>query len=340
LIEVETDHVMTRLGECHRKWQTDVTQADDSDLHRAQCRDNLGFTGVDTSLNGRLRLSTAASAAKSAASIAAVTGSRNLLRQVAKGPTMLGKLPAILSFLFGDAGADYGLGPLARLRLFRGFRRNNKQVETLSSIVEHLELARALLAVPPSVPGDVVECGCYKGGCTVNLSLVCRLVGRRLLVCDSFAGLPPILDQDRGHSTPHHGDTGEYEEGQFAASLEEVQANVSKFGAAEVCDWVVGYFDQSLADFDRPTVMAFLDVDLIDSLLPCLQAIWPRLASEGRVYVHEAEDLTLVGVFFDQGWWMAELGERAPGFVGAGSGLPLVTLHGSDLGYAEKSAAA
>jgi O-methyltransferase len=272
------------------------------------------------------------------ASIAPVTGSENLLQRVVKASAMFGKVPAILAFLLGDAGSAYGVGPLARLRLFRAFRRNNQRVETLSGIVEHLEIARALLAVPPSVPGDVVECGCYKGGCTVNLSLVCRLVGRRLIVCDSFAGLPPVLAHDRGHSTPHHGETGEYEEGQFAASLEEVRDTVAKFGAAEVCDWVVGYFDQSLADFDRPTVMAFLDVDLIDSLKPCLRAIWPRLAPPGRVYMHEAEDLTLVGVFFDQDWWQGEFKYRAPGFVGAGSGLPLVTLRGSDLGYAEKSA--
>lgn len=102
---------------------------------------------------------------------------------------------------------------------------------------------------------------------------------------------------------------------------------------------MVGFFDESLRDFDEPVVMAFLDVDLIDSLRPCLAAIWPRLAEGGCVYVHEADDLALVATFFDWDWWEEAIGTDAPGFVGAGTGLPLVALRGLDLGYAEKVAA-
>jgi hypothetical protein len=260
---------------------------------------------------------------------------------MAKVSGMFLKLPAIAAFvLSGDLGSDYGVGRLRRARLFMAFRRNNRQVETLSSIVEHLEMATALLRIPSDRAGDVVECGCYKGGCSVNLSLVCELVGRRLIVCDSFQGLPEPLEHDRGHITPHHGETGEYSGGQFAASLDEVKANMAACGSPGVCEYKVGYFDESLKDFDQRVAMAFLDVDLIDSLTPCLQAIWPHLDEGGRVYVHEAEDLTLVGVFFDRAWWREELGQSPPGFVGAGAGLPLVALRGSDLGYAEKIGAA
>ena len=38
--------------------------------------------------------------------------------------------------------------------------------------------------------GVVVECGCFLGGSTANLSLVCEVVGRELIVYDSFEGLP------------------------------------------------------------------------------------------------------------------------------------------------------
>ena len=117
--------------------------------------------------------------------------------------------------------------------------------------------------------------------------------------------------------------------GQFAASLDEVKANMAACGSPGVCDYKVGYFDESLKDFDRQVAMAFLDVDLIDSLTPCLQAIWPHLDEGGRVYVHEAEDLTLVGVFFYRAWWRDELDQAPPAFYrGAGAGLPLVALRG------------
>ena len=46
-------------------------------------------------------------------------------------------------------------------------------------------------------PGVVVECGCFMGGSTANLSLVCGIVGRGLIVYDSFEGLPRPTPGDR-----------------------------------------------------------------------------------------------------------------------------------------------
>jgi hypothetical protein len=91
-----------------------------------------------------------------------------------------------------------------------------------------------------------------------------------------------------------------------------------------------------MVNVDEPVVMAFLDVDLMSSLNPCLGAIWPRLAKGGRVYVHETDDLALVARFFDRDGWTTEIKEDPPGFVGGGSGLPLAGVIGSSLGFAEK----
>ena len=43
----------------------------------------------------------------------------------------------------------------------------------------------------------MVECGCFLGGSTANLSLVCDIVGRELIVYDSFEGLPPPEADDK-----------------------------------------------------------------------------------------------------------------------------------------------
>ncbi|HYH54590.1 MAG TPA: TylF/MycF/NovP-related O-methyltransferase [Solirubrobacterales bacterium] len=247
------------------------------------------------------------------------------------------KVPWYVSFVLDrEIGAEYGIGIRQKVRLLRSFHRNAGQVETLSSIGEHLELAAAIMRVPKAVSGDIIECGCYRGGSTCNLSLVCRLVGRRLIVADSFAGLPPITPGEGFHPIPHQKRAEEYVEGQFAASLETVKENLARHGDLEVCDFKVGYFHESLSSLDRPIAAAFLDVDLIESLKPCLEAIWPRLHAGGRLYVHEANDLKLVGTFFDAAWWREQLASEPPGFVGAGSGLPLAPLEGSELGYAEK----
>lgn len=247
------------------------------------------------------------------------------------------KLPFILHFLFAkDSSQDYSVGMRQKLWLLWRMWRNGRRVETLSTILEHLEMASALLQVPRSVQGDVIECGCYKGGSSVNLSLVCAMVGRRLVICDSFEGLPEPAEYDKFHFVVHTGHTNWYVKGRFAVRLEEVRQNLARYGRLDVCDFVVGYFQQTLHSLDRTWVLGFLDVDLVDSLKPCLTALWPRLQEGCRLYVHEARSLFLVAPFFDSAWWHKEVGADAPGLVGAGTGLPLEAFAGSELGYAQK----
>lgn len=250
--------------------------------------------------------------------------------------SLLNSAPIVLAFL-GDPeiGRAYGVGFRAKLRLLIQFAANTKRLPTLSHIREHLEMARALLAVPPDLKGDVVECGCYLGGSSVNISLVCALTGRRLLIYDSFEGLPEPGDHDRVHENLNQGYPDEYFKGRFAASMEMVRDNLKALGKAECCELIQGFFDQTLPGTGHDVVMAFLDVDLIDSLKPCLIGLWPKIASGCRVYVHEASSLSLIALFFDHGWWQENLDQPAPGFVGSGSGLPLA-LSGSELGYAQK----
>jgi hypothetical protein len=251
------------------------------------------------------------------------------------------KILFILHFLGArDIGREYAVGFWKKARLVRRMSRNRRQVETLSSLVEHLEMASALLRVPPSIDGDVIECGCYKGGSSVNLSLVCALVGRRLFIADSFEGLPEPADYDQFHFAVHTGHTDWFVKGRFAVGLDEVKRNLARHGRPEVCELVAGYFQDTLQRLDRRWVMAFLDVNLVDSLKPCIQAIWPRLQDGCRLYVHEARSLFLVGLFFDSAWWKERLHEDAPGFVGSGTGLALEILRGSELGYAQRGASA
>jgi hypothetical protein len=75
--------------------------------------------------------------------------------------------------------------------------RNARRIPTLTSYKAHLAMAVKLLEIPPTVDGVVVECGCYLGGSTANLSLVCDIVRRELVVYDSFEGLSPAQSGDK-----------------------------------------------------------------------------------------------------------------------------------------------
>ena len=247
-------------------------------------------------------------------------------------------LPLLIEFFLNrDIGKDYNFGIFRKIKLIRKFKRNIKKVPTLSHWLEHLELATAILKIPPDVKGDVIECGCYKGGSSVNLSIICTAVGRKLIVCDSFQGLPKPDENDKLHHNIHTDHYDEYEEGRFSATLEEVKENLTKYGYLDCCEFIVGYFEDTLKDLKKRYVMAFLDIDLVQSLKPCVLEIWPNLQEKCHLYLHEARSIALVSLFFDKEWWNKTFQTEPPGFIGAGTGLPLQIVTGSEIGYALKS---
>ena len=237
-------------------------------------------------------------------------------------------------FYDSHVGGAYRVDRRAKTELVKRFRSITQQIPSGTRWLYHVVLATEVLNVPPSVRGAVVECGCWKGASTASLSLVCAKVGRKLIVCDSFEGLPEDEPQVV-HQYPHVGVFGYYQKGMYAGRLEEVKENISQYGDLSVCQFVPGFFSESLKTLDEPLVFAFLDVDLASSLRDCVKYVWPLLVDEGVVYTDDSCDMEVVRVWFDDVWWQREIGTRAPGYVGSGSGLPLSPDY-SSLGYVRK----
>ena len=239
-------------------------------------------------------------------------------------------------FIQGEYGAPYGISRRERARLVEGMRAVLEHVPSATRLLYHIVLARELLSLAPESQGDVVECGAFKGASSASLSLTCALARRRLWICDSFAGLP----DGEGEITrdyPHLKVQGRYAAGMYAGSLAEVKHNVGAYGAIDTCQFLPGLFAESLQTLPPRLVFAFVDVDLASSLRDCIRHIWPRLVDEALIYTDDSCDLEVVRVWFDDAWWRAELGERSPGYVGSGCGLPM-SVGGSSLGYARKVA--
>jgi len=236
-------------------------------------------------------------------------------------------------FINGPCGSEYGITAGEKKALADQFRRITQSIESGTAPLVHAVLAKEILSLPPSLKGDVIECGVWKGASAAALSLVCQRTGRRLKVCDSFQGLPP--DHPRPHVGLHTRVYGYYQEGMFHGDLEEVRNNIRTHGALDVCDFIPGFFAESLRGLNGPLVFAFLDVDLESSTRDCLKALWPLLAEDGLIYSDDAGDLEVVRVYFDEAWWREHLHCPAPGFVGSGCGLPLSPSF-SSLGYTRK----
>jgi O-methyltransferase len=197
------------------------------------------------------------------------------------------------------------------LRMFR----NSVRIRTGTSYKTHLAMALKILETPPEVAGDVIECGTWKGGSAANLSLVCRMVGRRLRIFDSFEGLPVGEAGDR--------EARFYQSGDYCGTLEEVKRNIRRYGAIETCEFVRGWFKDTLPQLSSPVLLAFLDVDLEASLDSCVRHIWPNLIEEGYIFIDECVGVDYCALFFSERYWQTHFGRAPPGMIGAGSGLPL-----------------
>lgn len=200
-----------------------------------------------------------------------------------------------------------------RLRLVARLYRTTRRVPTGISYKAHVAMAAKLLSTPPDVDGVVVECGSWQGGTTTNLSIICAAADRRLVVYDSFQGLPAAEPGDR-HARPEA-------EGLFCGDLDTVRSNVERFGDLSRCEFRKGWFIDTLPHHREPIVLAYLDVDFQSSLHDCIVNLWPHLTAKGHVFVDEYVLLDYCGLFWSESFWEQQFGLRPPGLMGSGTGV-------------------
>lgn len=249
--------------------------------------------------------------------------------------------PLILAEYFSRrTGEEYRLGLSTKIALFLKMRRNNHRIIGATDFLEHIVMATKILTIPKSVEGCIVECGCYKGKSTANLSLVCSLCKRTLEVFDSFEGLPEPSNEDKAHVVLGEHKVHTYSKGDYHANLSETKENVSRYGNINVCNFNVGYFEDTLPKFKKKSVFIFLDVDLVASVKTCLRHLWSLLQDNSYLFTHEAHHMEIASLFFDKDWWRNNMDGDPPGLVGAGNGLGIFPESGgfrSYIGYTVKN---
>ena len=160
--------------------------------------------------------------------------------------------------------------------------------------------------------GAVLECGSWQGGSSANLSLICRLTKRKLLIYDSFQAC-----RKRRRST------GSLMNGGVQRFVGNRKENIERYGAIECCEFVEGWFDETLPNLNTPVLLAFLDVDLELSLESCVRYIWPHMVEKGYIFIDEYVDLDYCSIFWSEKYWKKYFDRTPPGLIGSGVGLPL-----------------
>jgi O-methyltransferase len=138
------------------------------------------------------------------------------------------------------------------------------------------------------VPGDFVETGVWRGGVCIMARAVLMAYGvtdRRVVVCDSFEGLPPPnadaypLDQGSDfHTYP-----------ELAVSLDQVKANFSKYDLLD--DQVVflkGWFRDTMPMVPSQQIAVLrLDGDMYESTIDPLRHLYDRIPTGGFVVIDD-----------------------------------------------------
>lgn len=123
------------------------------------------------------------------------------------------------------------------------------------------------------LPGNVWECGVYKGGTAAMMAAILSDHGpsKRLFLFDTFAGMPETDGEKDWHKKGDFSDT----------SLETVSAYV---GHSELCVIRQGFIPDTFAGLESEQIaFAHIDVDIHKSIIDSLEFIWPRLSTGGFV---------------------------------------------------------
>lgn len=144
------------------------------------------------------------------------------------------------------------------------------------------------------VPGDIMETGVWRGGCSIFMKAVLSAYGdtsRNIWLADSFEGLPrPNADQypvDRGDV---HWTKSEV----LAIAIETVQENFRRYGLLDDrVRFLKGWFKDTMPTLPvKQLAILRLDGDMYESTIQVLDAAYPKLSVGGYAII---DDYALVG---------------------------------------------
>lgn len=137
------------------------------------------------------------------------------------------------------------------------------------------------------IPGDLVETGVYKGGCSIIMAWANKEynLGKLQYCFDSFQGCPDPKETKLGaHKDEAHG------KGDFTFSFDKVVANFEKFGLQDEPIFVEGWFEDTCpkyAETIKEIALLRFDGDLYSSTLEVLNAFYPLVVKGGYIIIDD-----------------------------------------------------
>ncbi len=153
--------------------------------------------------------------------------------------------------------------------------------------MQRLESLQSVLA--ENVPGDLVECGVWRGGACILMRAVLAVNGdpdRCVWLVDSFAGVPP---PDKDNYAADASLRLDLQADVLAVSESTVKVNFKRYGLLdERVRFVAGWFKDTLPNAPIESIgLLRIDADLYESTIQALDLLYPRLSVGGYCIVDD-----------------------------------------------------
>ena len=153
-----------------------------------------------------------------------------------------------------------------------------------AQFVDNLVVARRAR----SVPGDLVECGTWRGG--MSAALAWALPNRHSVLLDSFEGLPDAKEIDGPAAV--HWSTVLRDHDNCTAEERCAHDAMARVGQTDY-ELVPGWFEDTVPVYarrQRPISVLRLDGDWYDSTMVCLRHLFPLVQTNGIVIIDDYFD--------------------------------------------------
>ena len=165
--------------------------------------------------------------------------------------------------------------------LYEKFRKFNKannggDINRLISIVLNVEK----VLDEDNVQGDIAEVGVYKGNTACLLAYYAREYERKCFLFDSYEGFD---------SRDLEGVDGKFGKGDFKDTTLEVVKSVIGSEALDTCEFLTGYFPESIPDYldKEKFAVVSLDCDLYKPMKAGLTWFYPRMQNGAIFLLHD-----------------------------------------------------
>ena len=163
-----------------------------------------------------------------------------------------------------------------RSDIFRTIKKIKKEKKMMMIDPEAYQIYESVKQTG-KIEGEIAEVGVYNGG---SAKLICEAKGNKPVhLFDTFDGLPAPSKEDNPE---------QFHEGQYACSLDQVRKYLSQYPFVHIYK---GLFPSTAGPiFDKKFSLVFLDVDLYESTLNCLNFFYPRMNKGGIIMSHNYLD--------------------------------------------------